>query len=108
MNWACVTSLDQLWRSPTFPMWLTLPASAFRRLWSWGERDWDGGLTDVLAARVDGRPSACAAFWSVTVSNVTGSYMHWRSSEGLIVRCSPSWTWPAAAPALVPALPPLI
>src|SRR6266436_6177434 len=29
MNWAWVTSLDQLWRSPTFPMWLTLGASGF-------------------------------------------------------------------------------
>jgi hypothetical protein len=27
MNWA--TSLDQIWRSPTFPMWLTLAAAAF-------------------------------------------------------------------------------
>jgi hypothetical protein len=27
MNWA--TSLDQTWRSPTFPMWLTLAAAAF-------------------------------------------------------------------------------
>src|SRR5260370_8694851 len=29
MNWAWVTSLDQLGRSPTFPMWLTLAASGF-------------------------------------------------------------------------------
>jgi hypothetical protein len=29
MNWAWVTSLDHLWRSPTFPMWLTLAASGF-------------------------------------------------------------------------------
>ena len=29
MNWAWVTSLDQLWRSPTFPMWLTVAASGF-------------------------------------------------------------------------------
>jgi hypothetical protein len=29
MNWAWVTSLDQIWRSPTFPMWLTLAAAAF-------------------------------------------------------------------------------
>src|SRR5260370_9736999 len=29
MNWAWVTSLDQVWRSPTFPMWLTLAASGF-------------------------------------------------------------------------------
>ncbi|MEH2476606.1 hypothetical protein V1281_002223 [Nitrobacteraceae bacterium AZCC 2161] len=29
MNWAWVTSLDQLWRSPTFPMWLTLAAACF-------------------------------------------------------------------------------
>src|SRR3954470_2571593 len=29
MNWAWATSLDQLWRSPTFPMWLTLGAAAF-------------------------------------------------------------------------------
>ncbi len=29
MDWAWVTSLDQLWRSPTFPMWLTLAASGF-------------------------------------------------------------------------------
>lgn len=29
MNWAWATSFDQLWRSPTFPMWLTLAAAAF-------------------------------------------------------------------------------
>jgi hypothetical protein len=29
MNWAWATSLDQLWRSPAFPMWLTLAASGF-------------------------------------------------------------------------------
>jgi hypothetical protein len=29
MNWAWTTSLDQLWRSPAFPMWLTLAAAGF-------------------------------------------------------------------------------
>ncbi|OAF17511.1 hypothetical protein AYJ54_05015 [Bradyrhizobium centrolobii] len=29
MNWAWATSLDQSWRSPAFPMWLTLAAAAF-------------------------------------------------------------------------------
>src|SRR5260370_9106833 len=29
MNWAWFPSLDQLWRSPTFPMLLTLAASGF-------------------------------------------------------------------------------
>lgn len=29
MDLAWTTSLDQLWRSPTFPMWLTLAAAAF-------------------------------------------------------------------------------
>src|SRR4051794_25323380 len=29
MNWAWATSLDQLWRMPTFPMWLTLAAAGF-------------------------------------------------------------------------------
>lgn len=29
MNWAWTTSLDQLWRSPAFPMWLALGAAAF-------------------------------------------------------------------------------
>jgi len=29
MNWAWATSLDHLWRSPGFPMWLTLAAAAF-------------------------------------------------------------------------------
>jgi hypothetical protein len=29
MNWAWATSLDQLWRSPDFPMWLTLAAAGF-------------------------------------------------------------------------------
>jgi hypothetical protein len=29
MNWAWTTSLDQLWRSATFPMWLTLAAAGF-------------------------------------------------------------------------------
>jgi hypothetical protein len=29
MNWAWATSLDQLWRSSAFPMWLTLAAAGF-------------------------------------------------------------------------------
>jgi hypothetical protein len=29
MNWAWATSLDSVWRSPAFPMWLTLAAAAF-------------------------------------------------------------------------------
>src|SRR5580698_4299885 len=29
MNWAWATSLDQFWRSPNFPMWLTLAAAGF-------------------------------------------------------------------------------
>jgi hypothetical protein len=29
MNWAWATSLDQLWRTPAFPMWLTLAAAGF-------------------------------------------------------------------------------
>jgi hypothetical protein len=29
MNWAWASSLDRLWHSPTFPMWLTLAAGGF-------------------------------------------------------------------------------
>src|SRR6266481_6105596 len=29
MNWAWASSLDYIWRSPTFPMWLTLAAAGF-------------------------------------------------------------------------------
>src|ERR1700761_4224520 len=29
MNWAWAASLDKLWRSPAFPMWLTLAAAGF-------------------------------------------------------------------------------
>lgn len=29
MNWAWATSLDQIWRSPEFPMWATLAAAGF-------------------------------------------------------------------------------
>jgi len=29
MNWAWASTLDQLWHSPTFPMWLTLAAAGF-------------------------------------------------------------------------------
>src|SRR6202047_4766897 len=29
MNWAGATPLDHLWRSPAFPMWLTLAAAGF-------------------------------------------------------------------------------
>src|SRR5260221_6378027 len=29
MNWAWATSLDQIWRSTAFPMWLTLAAAGF-------------------------------------------------------------------------------
>jgi hypothetical protein len=29
MNWAWLSSLDEIWRSPAFPMWLTLAAGGF-------------------------------------------------------------------------------
>ncbi|MFT4121792.1 hypothetical protein, partial [Bradyrhizobium sp.] len=29
MNWAWATSFDQIWRSPAFPMWMTLAAAGF-------------------------------------------------------------------------------
>src|SRR5437868_5289224 len=29
LNWAWASSLDHIWRSPTFPMWLTLAAAGF-------------------------------------------------------------------------------
>src|SRR6266704_3258091 len=29
MDWISASSLDQIWRSPTFPMWLTLAAAGF-------------------------------------------------------------------------------
>jgi hypothetical protein len=29
MNWAWASSLDQIWRSPAFPMWMTLAAAGF-------------------------------------------------------------------------------
>src|ERR1043165_1304159 len=29
MNWALPSSLDEIWRSPTFPMWVTLAAAGF-------------------------------------------------------------------------------
>ena len=29
MNWAWVSSLDDIWRSPSFPMWVTLAAAGF-------------------------------------------------------------------------------
>ena len=29
MNWAWASSLDHIWRSPTFPLWLTLAAAGF-------------------------------------------------------------------------------
>jgi hypothetical protein len=29
MNWAWASTLDQIWRSPAFPMWLTLAAAGF-------------------------------------------------------------------------------
>ena len=29
MNWAWATSLDQIWHSPAFPMWMTLAAAGF-------------------------------------------------------------------------------
>src|SRR3954454_20418551 len=29
MNWAWASSLDHIWRSPQFPMWLTLAAAGF-------------------------------------------------------------------------------
>src|SRR6202012_743285 len=29
MNWAWATSLEEIWRTPAFPMWLTLAAAGF-------------------------------------------------------------------------------
>src|ERR1700761_5941105 len=29
MNWAWATSLDHIWRTPSFPMWLTIGAAGF-------------------------------------------------------------------------------
>src|SRR3954466_1196586 len=29
MNWAWASSLDQIWRSPAFPMWMMLVAAGF-------------------------------------------------------------------------------
>src|ERR1700743_2632433 len=29
MNWAWASTLDQMWRSPVFPTWLTLAAAGF-------------------------------------------------------------------------------
>src|SRR6266853_6124986 len=29
MNWAWASSLDHIWRSPTFPTWLTMAAAGF-------------------------------------------------------------------------------
>src|SRR5690348_2626438 len=29
MNWAWATSFDHIWRSPSFPMWLTMAAGGF-------------------------------------------------------------------------------
>src|SRR5271154_3805730 len=29
MNWAWASSLEEIWRSPTFPVWLTLAAAGF-------------------------------------------------------------------------------
>src|ERR1700722_9089707 len=29
MNWAWANTLDQIWRSPAFPMWLTVAAAGF-------------------------------------------------------------------------------
>src|ERR1700758_1625157 len=29
MNWAWATSFDHIWRSPSFPMWLTVAAAGF-------------------------------------------------------------------------------
>src|SRR6202045_3226669 len=226
MNWAWATSLDQLWRSPTFPMWLTLAAAAFfgvivlitllraeksvangaltvitllaigiavaatirgfgpggqtassdpsslqtmnvalpalscvddlagdtvlaacekalfgsaesaaaavsyaasqiSRLTAFGdvaaadtsmtpelqalrravERDRYGLMAYALAARDHCTPSDCAAFRALADRNQIVANMNERTYEGLIVRYSPSWNAPAAAPAPVAVLP---
>src|SRR5579871_1194185 len=54
MNWAWPTSLDQIWRSSAFPMWLTLAAAAFFGLLMLitlvrAERSVDNGALTVIA-----------------------------------------------------------
>src|SRR5256885_2263231 len=96
MNWAWLSSLDGLWRSPTFPMWLTLAAAAvsyaaarITQLTTLGdvaaanktmtpelqtlrqsvERDRYGLMAYVLSVRDHCQPGDCAAYRSLTDHN---------------------------------------
>ena len=71
------------------------------------ERDRYGLMAYVLSARDRCQPGDCAAYRALTDHNQIAANMDERIYEGLILRYSPSWGAPAAAPvAALPSPPP--
>src|SRR5258707_315897 len=94
MNWAWASSLDHIWRSPTFPMWLTLAAAGIFCI--------IGLMAPELCS-----PLACPAFRSLVDSRQLAVNMDDRVYENMITRYASSWNAPVQAGAgLVAALPP--
>src|SRR2546429_539943 len=123
MNWAWAASLDQIWRSPNLPLYLTLATAGFvgiivliTLLRSLGdvatankgagsdllalrravERDRYGLMAYVLTERDRCMPSSCRAFRSLTDTRQIAANMEDRVYESLVMRYAASWNAPQA------------
>src|SRR5258708_2706177 len=116
MNWAWATSLDQIWRSTAFPMWLTLAAAGLFRIIvpltllraEKSLRTVDLTVVTLLAARDHCTAADCPAFRALTDYHQIVVNMDERTYEGLIARYAPMWNVPpptAPVAALAPSIP---
>src|SRR3954451_24945034 len=108
MNWAWPSSLDEIWRTPAFPMWLTLAAAGFFALVLLvtllrAERSVANGALTVItllaigiavAATIRGfgptetsTPRAAPAFRSVTAASPALSCIDDLAGETVLAAC---------------------
>src|SRR5579872_2362564 len=85
MNWVGAASLDQIWRSPTFPMWVTLAAAAFFAVVALitllrAEKSVANGALTVITLLAVGIAVAATARGSGSAGHPSGET---RSSQGL-------------------------
>lgn len=91
MNWAWVTSLDQIWGSPAFPMWMTLAAAGLFGL-----------ILVVTLLRADRSVAngALAVITLLALAIMVPTTMHLRGSEGQGAPAEPRTQAAASLPAL--------
>src|ERR1700758_1276495 len=95
MNWAWLSSLDQIWSSPEFPMWATLAAAGFFAL-----------ILLITLLRAE-RSVANGALTVITLLAVGVAAAATLRGDGPFARTTTASRYPAAVTATTPALPAL-